>query len=113
MVVNVHGSRSGIYIGTIPNTPATTLLATLSTIASSASWSTDFVRSPRRRVPPNPPVPSSTMPLAAADRISGTLCAPLAPTCLGCAHRSPRSNDVVPRELAWHRRRCDSPTSRS
>ncbi|KAJ7830857.1 hypothetical protein B0H13DRAFT_2371741 [Mycena leptocephala] len=35
--------------------------------------------------------------LAAADRISGALCAPLAPTCLGCAHRSPRSNDVVPR----------------
>ncbi|KAJ7800135.1 hypothetical protein B0H14DRAFT_3490937 [Mycena olivaceomarginata] len=28
----------------------------------------DFVQSPRRRVHPNPPVPSSTMPLAAADR---------------------------------------------
>ncbi|KAF8215099.1 hypothetical protein K438DRAFT_770418 [Mycena galopus ATCC 62051] len=49
---------------------------------------TDFVQSPRRRVPPNPPVPSST---AAADRISEGLCAPLAPTCLECAHRSPRS----------------------
>jgi hypothetical protein len=48
---------------------------------------TDFVQSPRRRVPPNPPVPSSTMPLATADRISGALCGPLAPTCLGCAHR--------------------------
>ncbi|KAJ7859268.1 hypothetical protein B0H13DRAFT_2672347 [Mycena leptocephala] len=38
----------------------------------------------------------STVPLTAADRIS---------TCLGCAHRSPRSNDVVPRGnwAAWVR----------
>ncbi|KAJ7791829.1 hypothetical protein B0H14DRAFT_3890416 [Mycena olivaceomarginata] len=48
------------------------------------------------------------MPLAA--RVSEGLCAPLAPTCLGCAHRSPRSNDVVvPRgaERLGPRRRCD------
>ncbi|KAJ7101683.1 hypothetical protein C8R44DRAFT_988339 [Mycena epipterygia] len=41
---------------------------------------TDFVQSPQRRVHPNPPVPSSTMPLAAAERIFEGLCAPLAPT---------------------------------
>ncbi|KAF8162088.1 hypothetical protein K438DRAFT_2025611, partial [Mycena galopus ATCC 62051] len=59
---------------------------------------TDFVQSSRRRVHPSPPVPSPTMPLVAADRISEDLCAPLAPTCLGRAHRLPRSNDVVPSE---------------
>ncbi|KAF8142456.1 hypothetical protein K438DRAFT_1784778 [Mycena galopus ATCC 62051] len=76
---------------------------------------TDFVQSSRRRVHPNPPVPSSTMPLAAADRISEGLCAPLAPTCLGRAHRSPRSNDIIPRGTGRleHRRRCDLPASRS
>ncbi|KAF8141032.1 hypothetical protein K438DRAFT_2115022 [Mycena galopus ATCC 62051] len=47
------------------------------------------------------------------DRISGGLCAPLAPTCVGRAHRSPRSNDVVPRrtERLGHWWRCDSPAS--
>ncbi|KAJ7700597.1 hypothetical protein B0H14DRAFT_3904300 [Mycena olivaceomarginata] len=56
---------------------------------------------------------SSTIPLAAADRISEGLC--LAPTCLGRAHRLPQSNDVVPRgtERLGHWRRCDSPVSRS
>ncbi|KAF8197187.1 hypothetical protein K438DRAFT_1967435 [Mycena galopus ATCC 62051] len=37
-------------------------------------------QSSRRRMHSNPPVPSSTMPLAATDRISEALCAPLAPT---------------------------------
>ncbi|KAJ7810642.1 hypothetical protein B0H14DRAFT_1482511 [Mycena olivaceomarginata] len=43
------------------------------------------------------PCPRPPCPLAAADRISEGLC--LAPTCLGRAHRSRQSNDVVPREL--------------
>ncbi|KAF8197155.1 hypothetical protein K438DRAFT_1967402 [Mycena galopus ATCC 62051] len=61
------------------------------------------------------PKPASTKSLAAADRISESLCASLAPTCLGRAHRSPRNNDVVPRGTArlGHRQRCDSPASRS
>ncbi|KAJ7362983.1 hypothetical protein DFH08DRAFT_951197 [Mycena albidolilacea] len=41
------------------------------------------------------------MPLGAADRISEGLCTPLAPTCLGCVHRSSRSNDVVSRGTGW------------
>jgi hypothetical protein len=55
----------------------------------------------------------STMSLAA--RISEGLCAPLVPTCLGCAHRSLRSNHVVSRGTGrlGHRQRCDSPASRS
>ncbi|KAF8145507.1 hypothetical protein K438DRAFT_1991798 [Mycena galopus ATCC 62051] len=54
---------------------------------------TDFVQSPRRRLPPNPPVPSSTIPLAALDSISEGLCAPLTPTCLAVKQqRRPSGN---------------------
>ncbi|KAJ6524811.1 hypothetical protein B0H19DRAFT_1199852 [Mycena capillaripes] len=37
MVVDMHGSRSSIYIGTIPSTSSTALFNALSTITSCAS----------------------------------------------------------------------------
>ncbi|KAF8146776.1 hypothetical protein K438DRAFT_1990284 [Mycena galopus ATCC 62051] len=82
-----------------PLPPCPSALTDLDAASAPAMYiRTDFVQSSRRRVHPSPPVPSPTMPLVAADRISEDLCAPLAPTCLGRAHRSPRSNDVVPSE---------------